>query len=152
MLLSHKLPSVLKLVFTSLHQYHSLVSLELIILLKICFLFYIFLLIQPPNLPWFSKSPLKLVRYTKCSINFIILKRFLLEASEELQFGRQKEPFKSILGSSLPLCFVTSYIVYPMSFCFVLFSWFIAFFFFFGGELFCIACWEMRHGREIFFL
>ena len=61
------------------------------------------------------------------------------------------EPFKSILGSSLPLCFVTSYIVYPMSFFVVLFSWFIAFFFFFGGELFCIACWEMRHGREIFF-
>ena len=58
------------------------------------------------------------------------------------------EPFKSILGSSLPLCFVTSYIVYPMSFCFVFLIY--CFFFFFGGELFCIACWEMRHGREIF--
>ena len=82
-----------------------------------------------------------MVRYTKCSISFVILKRFLLEASEELQFGRQKEPLKSILGSSLPLCFVTSYIVYPMSFfCLFVFLIHCFFFFFFGGELFCIAC------------
>ena len=114
-----------------------------------CFLFYIFLLIQPPNLSWFSKSPLKMVRHTKHSINFIILKRFLLEASEELQFGRQKEPFKSILGSSLPLlCHLLYCVSHVFLFCFV----FLIYCFFFGGELFCIACWEMKHRREIFFL
>ena len=87
-----------------------------------------------------------MVRYTKCPISFVILKRFLLEASEELQFGRQKEPFKSILGSSLPLCFVTSYIVYPLSFfCFL--DSLIFFFFWWGTFLYSLLrneTWEVN--------
>ena len=90
-----------------------------------------------------------MVRYTKCSINFIILKRFLLEASEELQFGRQ-----SLLKVSWgPLCLSALSPLILCIPCLFLLSCFLdlLLFFFFGGELFCIACWEMRHGREIFF-
>ena len=112
-----------------------------------CFLFYIFLLIQPPNLSWFSKSPLKMVRHTKHSINFIILKRFLLEASEELQFGRQKEPFKSILGSSLPLlCHLLYCVSHVFLFCFVFLIYCFFFFFLWGTFLYSLLRNETQEG------
>lgn len=52
------------LVFPSMHDNPGLLALELIIPFQVCLFFYRSSQTQPPSLPWLSKSPLNVTKYT----------------------------------------------------------------------------------------